>query len=215
MFCNGNNHTDDCTCGFGGDYYVANWHFSLTSESQDGQLISYPSDGNDFCRRTNCPECKEEVYFIRHNGGSVWIDPPCEWPWEKHRHCNSDSDSAVSAIASSQSYPTSDLIRNTIGLILINNFHRKYNQVYLIKTISNRIVCLSHSSDEPSKLEGIVAIIEDINGHLHLVDKNGTKVRVRNYMPSSEDCFKFFHYKIHNMYDLEEGHWESKFQNHS
>ena len=36
------------------------------------------------CFRTKCPKCKEGVYFIRHNGGSVWIDPPLGPPWYKH-----------------------------------------------------------------------------------------------------------------------------------
>ncbi len=36
------------------------------------------------CFLTKCPECREPVYFIRHNGGSVWIDPPLGPPWYKH-----------------------------------------------------------------------------------------------------------------------------------
>jgi len=36
------------------------------------------------CFCTNCPKCGEEVFFIRHNGGSVWIDPPLGPPWTKH-----------------------------------------------------------------------------------------------------------------------------------
>ena len=36
------------------------------------------------CRKTNCPTCQEPVYFIRHNGGSVWIDPPLGPPWDRH-----------------------------------------------------------------------------------------------------------------------------------
>lgn len=36
------------------------------------------------CFCTHCPTCKSEVYFIRHNGGSVWIDPPLGPPWFKH-----------------------------------------------------------------------------------------------------------------------------------
>lgn len=52
------------------------------------------SDVNDYpgyrrskestCFLTRCPECQDEVYFIRHNGGSVWIDPPLGPPWYKH-----------------------------------------------------------------------------------------------------------------------------------
>lgn len=36
------------------------------------------------CFLTNCPECSEPVFFLRHNGGSVWIDPPLGPPWFKH-----------------------------------------------------------------------------------------------------------------------------------
>lgn len=38
---------------------------------------------DDICYFTNCPECGDEVWFIRHNGGCVWVDQ-LGWPWEKH-----------------------------------------------------------------------------------------------------------------------------------
>lgn len=41
------------------------------------------SDGSS-CIRTKCPKCSEAVFFIRHNGGSVWIDPPLAPPWYRH-----------------------------------------------------------------------------------------------------------------------------------
>jgi hypothetical protein len=40
-------------------------------------------DAGDFCRRTACPVCGAEVYFVRHNGGSVWFDDLGQ-PWPKH-----------------------------------------------------------------------------------------------------------------------------------
>lgn len=36
------------------------------------------------CRPTTCDECGKPVFFIRHNGGSVWIDAPLGPPWDKH-----------------------------------------------------------------------------------------------------------------------------------
>lgn len=33
---------------------------------------------------TNCPLCYEKVFFIRHNGGAVWLDPPLGSPWNVH-----------------------------------------------------------------------------------------------------------------------------------
>ena len=37
----------------------------------------------DITKKTSCPICKEDVYFIRHNGGSVYVDD-LGWPWPKH-----------------------------------------------------------------------------------------------------------------------------------
>lgn len=39
----------------------------------------------DFCRPTSCTYCGQRIFFIRHNGGSVWIEK-LEWPWPKHMH---------------------------------------------------------------------------------------------------------------------------------
>jgi len=44
----------------------------------------YNASHESTCFCTKCPECGEEVFFIRHNGGSVWIDPPLGPPWYKH-----------------------------------------------------------------------------------------------------------------------------------
>jgi hypothetical protein len=37
----------------------------------------------EVCRPTKCPECHEPVFFVRHNGGSVWFDA-LGHPWPKH-----------------------------------------------------------------------------------------------------------------------------------
>lgn len=48
----------------------------------------YKSHGSDsFCRLTTCPKCRDPVLFIRHNGGSVWIEPPPGYPWQRHEKC--------------------------------------------------------------------------------------------------------------------------------
>lgn len=36
------------------------------------------------CYLTSCPICGEAVFFVRHNGGSVWLDSPLGSPWFKH-----------------------------------------------------------------------------------------------------------------------------------
>src|SRR4051812_4220020 len=45
------------------------------------RVYSESTDG--FCRATICPTCGGEVFFVRHNGGSVWFDE-LGWPWPKH-----------------------------------------------------------------------------------------------------------------------------------
>jgi len=43
----------------------------------------YRTENLNRCYRTNCPECKAQVFFVRHNGGSVWFDS-LGWPWVRH-----------------------------------------------------------------------------------------------------------------------------------
>src|SRR5262249_30242494 len=38
---------------------------------------------DDFCSPTTCPRCGATVFFVRHNGGSVWFDDLGP-PWPKH-----------------------------------------------------------------------------------------------------------------------------------
>ena len=44
----------------------------------------YSRSEESCCFRTTCPECGDKVFFIRFNGGNVWIDPPLGPPWYKH-----------------------------------------------------------------------------------------------------------------------------------
>ena len=55
---------------------------SARSEVYDYPGYSRSKDSS--CFQTSCPTCGRGVYFIRHNGGSVWIDPPMGPPWYKH-----------------------------------------------------------------------------------------------------------------------------------
>jgi hypothetical protein len=46
-----------------------------------GRVIRFK--GEAFCRPTKCTSCGNQVFFVRHNGGSVWFDD-LGWPWPKH-----------------------------------------------------------------------------------------------------------------------------------
>lgn len=51
------------------------------------------------CFPTKCPKCGDEVFFLRHNGGSVWVDPPLGWPWYKHGCFNIEASSPQNSLA--------------------------------------------------------------------------------------------------------------------
>jgi hypothetical protein len=57
---------------------------SGSARSDVHDYAGYSRSKESCCFLTSCPECGCEVYFIRHNGGSVWIDPPLGPPWYKH-----------------------------------------------------------------------------------------------------------------------------------
>jgi len=54
-------------CGFRTDAPAASRHTDTASLLREWAT-------HDFCRPTSCPECGSSVYFIHHNGGSVWVD---------------------------------------------------------------------------------------------------------------------------------------------
>jgi hypothetical protein len=62
-----------------------------SGEHQATQGPQYSKSDESCCYLTTCPECKCQVYFIRHNGGSVWVDPPLGPPWYKHYCMDSTS----------------------------------------------------------------------------------------------------------------------------
>ena len=61
------------------------WNCGSWSETRSASTSRPRADwqSNDFTRPSRCPECGKDVFFIRHNGGSVWVDE-LGWPWPKH-----------------------------------------------------------------------------------------------------------------------------------
>src|SRR5208337_4997684 len=71
--CNAHNHSSSCTCGWGGEGHLGRSH------GQGSTLIAayrtvWRHRDVDFCSPTACPLCGARVFFVRHNGGSVWFD---------------------------------------------------------------------------------------------------------------------------------------------
>lgn len=82
--CNAHNHSADCTCGFGGEVHHGSVSGIGSVARTDSCNYIYSKRFEDVCYSTKCPinGC-EPVWFIRHNGGSVWVDA-LGWPWPKH-----------------------------------------------------------------------------------------------------------------------------------
>ena len=80
----GYNHYPSCTCGWcsgGGGGSVG------TFRARDGSTCRHRVRDQPgrltVCNPTTCPICKSQVFFVRHNGGSVLVRRPGP-PWPKH-----------------------------------------------------------------------------------------------------------------------------------
>ena len=83
--CNAYNHPPGCTCGWGGDGHAGRSYGGWTPQVFSPPTPQYRSEWKEqeFTRPTDCPICGADVFFIRHNGGCVWVDE-LGWPWPKH-----------------------------------------------------------------------------------------------------------------------------------
>jgi hypothetical protein len=146
--CNAHNHFSECRCGWGGE-----------GNKGGGNHASYSGcRESDFCRPTRCPECGRGVFFIRHNGGCVWVDS-LGWPWPKHP-CFEDYsrdfysslqngaqrfvDSIIVVVIKTQSYYT----HNFTELVVVTA-HRKRARISIPALM------------EPHKLIGKVLIVSE------------------------------------------------------
>ena len=77
--CNAHNHSLSCQCGWGGTGHTGLQHNIIVN----GSSITWMHYKDDFCKPSNCPICRAPVFFVRHNGGSVWFDALGK-PWPKH-----------------------------------------------------------------------------------------------------------------------------------
>ena len=97
--CNAKNHPADCRCGWGGEGHLGKREAKWNDTWQDN-LPSTPwhTSDSDFCRIAKRPICFKPVYFVRHNGGSVWFDELGK-PWPKHPCFDVNNDIATANTA--------------------------------------------------------------------------------------------------------------------
>lgn len=79
-------NNDSKTCQFcGGEirFRTINGVFVPIHESGCPCITHGRSGYPNTCHQTNCPYCGQNVFFVRHNDGSVWFDALGQ-PWDKH-----------------------------------------------------------------------------------------------------------------------------------
>lgn len=94
----------------------------------------YPGDVIKRAVRTRCPHCEELTYFVRHNGGSVYLDE-LGHPWPKHP-CFEENDGSIRVLMNLEAnnngaIPLGELLRgknpsNTCGGIKATYINNTY-----------------------------------------------------------------------------------------
>lgn len=193
-------------CGWGGEGHLgggAGWGYggaeysvlSVPVVRRETVLTIYHYERADLCRPTTCPECGEEVFFIRHNGGSVWVDLPLGWPWPKHRHCNDSSSDGYEFFSSLGKHYGEAHVKPMLGRV-VKRVYRSIDLVYLIETEDRNLlsVCTSRAS---TTIFNDLVIIRRTRDKIFLEDGRNDPVSVQdcklaekvlaNYLESPED----------------------------
>ena len=118
--CNAHGHHSGCLCGWGGEGHSGRnpngfrgfGHFVETTK----QGFSL-RDQTNLCCPSKCRHCGAAVYFVRHNGGSVWFDELGK-PWRKHPCYDKHVRDAIENFAGweATNYTHQELVRSAAAL---------------------------------------------------------------------------------------------------
>lgn len=143
-------------------------HFSGGCGWEGGFTVRIATAENGQCHPTTCPECGNSVFFIKHNGGSVWIDPPLGPPWNKHRCMYSEAGSLISP---SHFRYHSEAILGVAGYVEIS-WDRSCSVIDVIKGDGEHLLLLV-KNDPKNLVAG-----EDVAGELLIVDAARLRLRL-------------------------------------
>lgn len=128
------------------------------------------------CRISKCPKCSDDVYFVRHNGGSIWIDPPLGPPWTKHPCMEMDHDSKTEGLGEhNYEFPSHFVDKNWV-----------FGVVQWASTSSKKKISVACVSAQ-DKIRNIVVLGDAIPivGEICIVYGVGRKLQIFNYKKSS------------------------------
>lgn len=162
--CNANNHRPGCNCGWGGGYHSGGYYSGVyrnplvmsSDATSENFFVSSRSFENDFCRPTSCPECGQQVYFVRHNGGSVWFDELGP-PWPKHKCMDRDAASVGVALNSVTTTQSSEFM---LGLATRVSTKSAYSlKINIICEDESEVVVTTYHTKKVKEIAGELVLI--------------------------------------------------------
>jgi hypothetical protein len=159
--CNAHNHPPDCTCGWGGEGHLGG---GRSDELQ-------PWEKHDFTKPARCPKCGAGVFFIRHNGGSVWVDE-LGWPWPLHGCFEPPVGPLL--VFGSWSSKMARLKNSKLGIIdrAKKSFPDQKTTIEIQMANSRRLSVVARIPLHPPALEGALVVVA-LDEHLLLHNKLG------------------------------------------
>ena len=200
--CNGFNHAFNCKCGFGGDTSAPGdgvfRGLAFTRVSDERGWHTYQSDNQSdgFCRPTHCPECGIDVFFVRHNGGSVWLDGPLEWPWYKHP-CLYREDQPRAAEGEDLVDPNTPLPQGSIlGVIIHQRWSPTEKTTTAIIRCQNERDCVFMflKRNGPKRVAGELVAVSEKDRTVTLV-RSGRRIQIlqKGFLLSGKECWHSTH----------------------
>lgn len=159
--------------------------FNRSDGARCGGVKQWWDDG--FCRATSCPKCGDDVFFVRHNGGSVWFDE-LGWPWPKHG-CFADSACHASidwALENVHCEATGGGFGIVVKRLVFAD--RSFRARVVAIALSNQTgICVRVQSDAPIECGDVVTIADRTTTAMILTSEFGTKHKARVIGPGAID----------------------------
>lgn len=153
----------------------------------------YSTCSDSACFATSCPICSDKVYFIRHNGGSVWIDPPLGPPWVKHA-CFYDTSVASEKTSLAEHYKISlqDLQDKNLnlGVAKSTNVYSDKTKTKVVLVAGEYETIFLDLKNNAGYLLGRLCVVDEKSGFVWPIDSPIYLFKVLSYKKISNEPVK-------------------------
>ncbi len=129
----------------------------------DPALLENVRGKDDFCRPSKCPQCGAGVYFLLHDGGSVWLDGPIAWPWPLHG-CFAGGPAAAEFARAFHNRPRGALAVCRVAAVLVQPAAR--DRVLILNHLDNRTTVWKTKDDAWDPAPASLASLHETIGTL-------------------------------------------------